>query len=122
MKLEVSGLRKIVQKEKNKKKTSFKQVKKATSPKHKTVLRTSLNTIDLRGMRVEESMTAAWKFIDSAVLNSEDYVIILHGHGTAAIKESIRQSLSEDKSYDLSYRPGFNEEGGDAVTVVYFKK
>ena len=56
-------------------------------------LRHAANTIDLRGMRVEEGVEATEAGFDRAVRQHLEIMFILHGHGTGAMKQAIRQWL-----------------------------
>lgn len=80
-------------------------------------IRTSSNTIDLRGKRVEEAMFLVDKFLDDCLVSSTSPVMIIHGHGTGAIKEAVRGHLKSSR-FSKSFRPGEMYEGGDGVTVV----
>lgn len=82
------------------------------------VIRTSTNSIDLRGYTIDEALRVLWQFIDNAILRGESALIIIHGHGTDSLKKAIRYALSKEQNYNLKYRPGFTEEGGDGVTIV----
>lgn len=75
------------------------------------------NRIDLRGMRVEESIEAVELFLDRLVQRNEPVAFILHGHGTGALKKAIREWLPR---FPLAqrWRPGEEGEGGDAYTLV----
>jgi DNA mismatch repair protein MutS2 len=83
-------------------------------------VRTSSNTLDLRGQRVEEALQNLESFIDSAFLERTSPVMVIHGHGTGAVRNAVRKFLSESP-YGASFRAGENYEGGDGVTVVQFK-
>lgn len=83
-------------------------------------VRTSSNTLDLRGQRVEEALQNLESFIDSAFLERTSPVMIIHGHGTGKVRAAVRKFLT-DSPYNASFRPGENYEGGDGVTVVQFK-
>ncbi len=82
-------------------------------------VRTQANTVDLRGQRVEEAIANLERFIDSCVLAGTSPVMIIHGHGTGAVRQATRSYL-EGVAHGNSYRPGETYEGGDGVTIVEF--
>lgn len=75
--------------------------------------------IDLRGMRVDEALQAVTYFIDDAIQFNAGRVRILHGTGTGALRESIRQYLAS-----VGAVRHFADEdvrfGGAGITVVEF--
>lgn len=73
--------------------------------------------IDLRGMRATEALEATQDFIDEAIMLGFSEVRILHGKGTGALKEEIRQYL---RTVDLvkSAKDEHEELGGAGITVV----
>jgi DNA mismatch repair protein MutS2 len=73
--------------------------------------------IDLRGMRVEDALDAVEQYLDQALLGLRAEVRIIHGHGTGALKQAIRQWLS-GRPWVAGHRPGGRGEGGDGATVV----
>ena len=73
--------------------------------------------VDVRGLRAEEAVREVEAFLDQAFRNGDPGVLVLHGHGTGALKQAIRDYL-EDSPYVRMYRPGESHEGGDGVTVV----
>ena len=75
------------------------------------------NTLDLRGFRVEEALDELEAYLDKASLYNLTPVFIIHGHGTGALKQSVRDFLTTSP-YVCKYRPGENAEGGDGVSVV----
>lgn len=81
---------------------------------------TSLNTIDLRGKRVDEAIDRLEEFLDSCTVSHISPVMVIHGHGTGAVKSATRSYL-QDSRYCRSFRPGELFEGGDGVTVVDLK-
>jgi DNA mismatch repair protein MutS2 len=85
----------------------------ATAP-----IRTSDNTCDLKGLRVDDALTMATAFMDRALNDGRGVVFLVHGHGTGAIRESLRKELGVSR-YVERFRPGESAEGGDAVTVVW---
>jgi len=73
--------------------------------------------VDVRGLRADEAVREVESFLDQAFRNGDPGVLILHGHGTGALKQAVRDYL-EDSPYVRMYRPGESHEGGDGVTVV----
>jgi DNA mismatch repair protein MutS2 len=82
-------------------------------------VRTAANTLDLRGMRVEEAIVAVEDFLDGLTLTEHGCGYLLHGHGTGALKSALRQWLPGNR-YGKKWRTGGPDEGGDAFTVVIF--
>jgi DNA mismatch repair protein MutS2 len=76
--------------------------------------------IDVRGLRAEEAVARVEQFLDRAFADGQETVSILHGHGTGALKQTIREYLDRS-AYVRMFRPGADEEGGDGVTVVAFR-
>lgn len=73
--------------------------------------------IDVRGMRVDEALQAVTYFIDDAIQFSAGEVRILHGTGTGALRQSIRQYLNTVSGV-ASYRDEHVQFGGAGITVV----
>ena len=84
----------------------------------KLVIQSHLNTLDLRGMDSEEALKATWIFFDRSLMRGEEFIILLHGHGEGILKQRIRDALKAECPYDISFRAGYEQEGGDGVTVV----
>jgi len=80
-------------------------------------VRTQANTLDLRGKRVDEALGLLEQFVDECALNRVSPFMVIHGHGTGAIKSVVREYLSTMR-YPGQFRPGEIYEGGDGVTVV----
>ena len=74
-------------------------------------------TLDLRGYRAEEALDEVEAYLDKASLVNLSPVYIIHGHGTGALKQVIRDYLNTSP-YVAKYRSGENSEGGDGVSVV----
>ena len=76
--------------------------------------------IDIRGMRVNDAMTAIAYFIDDAILCEQSQVRILHGTGTGALREITRQYLSTIDGIK-KYHDEHVQFGGAGITVVKLK-
>lgn len=83
------------------------------------VLTLACPTIDVRGERTEDALRRVAQFLDRCTRSGDAAAIIIHGHGTGALKRDLRQAL-KSSPYPKSFRPGDSTEGGDGVTVVVF--
>lgn len=75
------------------------------------------NRLDIRGMRAEDAIDFLDKQFDMASLRNLREIIVVHGHGTGALKSAVRNYLSSSP-YVAKFRPGGDGEGGDGVSVV----
>lgn len=73
--------------------------------------------IDVRGMRVDEAVQAVTYFIDDAIQFSAQRVRILHGTGTGALRQYLRQYLSTVPGV-RSFHDEDVRFGGAGITVV----
>lgn len=73
--------------------------------------------IDVRGMRGDEAINAVTYFIDDAILVGMGRVRILHGTGTGALRQLIRQYLSTVPNV-IGYKDEHVQFGGAGITVV----
>lgn len=92
------------------------QLKKAAQAAPAEVEATNFRC-DVRGMRADDALAEVESFLDRGMRSGEEAALIIHGHGTGALKQAIRDFLSASP-YIRMYRPGENHEGGDGVTVV----
>jgi len=83
----------------------------------KPFMRSDRNTIDCRGMRVDEAVSEVDRSLDEAFLREEPLVMIIHGMGTSALRNAIREYLKTCR-YCRRFRSGEMGEGGDGVTMV----
>ncbi|CAM3350100.1 endonuclease MutS2 [Corallococcus soli] len=72
---------------------------------------------DVRGMRADDALSELERFLDQGMRRGEEAALIIHGHGTGALKQTIRDHLAASP-YIRMFRPGEGHEGGDGVTVV----
>lgn len=73
--------------------------------------------IDVRGMRVEEAVQAITYFIDDAIQFNAKQVRILHGTGTGALRQYLRQYLDTVAGVKR-YRDEHVQFGGAGITIV----
>ncbi len=73
--------------------------------------------IDIRGQRAEEALANIQAFIDEAIMVNANELRILHGKGTGALKETIRNLLKSDPAVK-SFRDEHVDFGGAGITVV----
>ena len=73
--------------------------------------------IDVRGMRADEAVQAVTYFIDDAIQFSYKTLRILHGTGTGALREAIRQYLNTVAGVK-NYHDEHVQLGGAGITVV----
>ncbi len=80
--------------------------------------RTSVNTCDLRGLRVEQGLDQIDSFIDRMLQAEERAAFFLHGHGTGAMKDAVREYIGTSP-HVARWEPAAPEDGGDALTVCW---
>lgn len=73
--------------------------------------------IDVRGMRADEAIQAVTYFIDDAIQFNQKEVRILHGTGTGALRQAIRQYLDTVPGV-AGYHDEHVQFGGAGITVV----
>jgi DNA mismatch repair protein MutS2 len=83
--------------------------------------RSAERRLDVRGLRVEELLREVERFLDRLYSEGERDCLVLHGHGTGALKQALREALSASP-YVGTFRPGDRHEGGDAVTVITLRR
>lgn len=101
-------------------KSISKRTNERVRPSEKTMdafIRTSSNTLDLRGERVDAALAKLERFLDTLSVEGISPAMIIHGHGTGAVKSASRDFLSTCR-YITNFRPGELYEGGDGVTIV----
>nr|WP_313887278.1 endonuclease MutS2 [Nodosilinea sp. FACHB-141] len=77
-------------------------------------IRTSRNTIDLRGMRVAESEAV----LEEAIAQGSGALWIIHGHGTGKLKAGVHEYLKRHPQIQR-FEPAAQADGGTGVTVAY---
>jgi DNA mismatch repair protein MutS2 len=82
-----------------------------------SVLPTSENALDVRGLRLDDALDQAERFFDVCLMKHVSPVILIHGHGTGRLKAGLRERLRTSR-YVAALRPGDASEGRDGVTVL----
>ncbi len=75
--------------------------------------------LDMRGWRVEAALAELDTYLNDAVLAGLAAVRIVHGKGTGALRQAVREQLAHHPLVK-SYTSAPPQEGGDGVTVVRF--
>jgi DNA mismatch repair protein MutS2 len=75
------------------------------------------SSLDLRGARVDEALESLDRYLDDAAVAGLGSVTIIHGLGTGALRDAVRQ-VTAGHPLVRSARPGERGEGGDGATVV----
>jgi DNA mismatch repair protein MutS2 len=75
------------------------------------------STLDLRGFRAEDAVQALDKYLDDATLAGLARVTVVHGKGTGALRQVVREHLSRHPEV-TSFRLGADAEGGSGATIV----
>jgi len=83
--------------------------------------RHSDNTVDVRGMRADDAVGMVESFIDRLYGGSQRAGFVLHGHGTGALRNTIREHLQNALAHVTHHRPGTRDEGGEAVTAFFLQ-
>ncbi|MGE5593652.1 MAG: endonuclease MutS2 [Betaproteobacteria bacterium] len=73
--------------------------------------------LDLRGLTVEEALAEVDKYLDDACLAGLPRARIIHGKGTGALRQAVRDFV-RTHPHVKGFEPGGPAEGGDGVTVV----
>ena len=79
--------------------------------------RTVASSLDLRGATVQEALEVLDRYLDDASLAGLEQVTVIHGMGTGALRDSVREH-SSGHPLVKSWRPGGRGEGGDGATIV----
>lgn len=104
----------------SKKESRYQHLGKSTSSNVRETKLNFKNDIDVRGMRVDEALQAITYYIDDAIMIGVSSVRILHGTGTGALRQTIRQYLSTVPQVG-KYHDEHIQFGGVGITIVEFE-
>lgn len=77
-------------------------------------------SLDLRGERYEQALYRLRQYLDAALLSNHPMVTIIHGKGTGALRQGVKEVLAKHPQVDrFEYSPA--NAGGNGSTIVYFK-
>ncbi len=78
------------------------------------------NELNLRGLTVEEALLAVDDYLTEAQATATTPVRLLHGKGTGALRNALRESLRRDRRV-AHFHDALPYEGGHGVTVVHLR-
>ncbi|WP_414624443.1 endonuclease MutS2 [Calothrix sp. CCY 0018] len=81
------------------------------------LIRTSRNTVDLRGRRVADSEL----ILDKAISEVDRAIWIIHGHGTGKLRQGVHVFLKQHPRIS-NYEAAPQNDGGTGVTIAYIKQ
>ncbi len=90
---------------------------KGTATRTKAKVNVELN---LRGLTVEEALMLVDDYLEEAKATATTPVRLLHGKGTGALRNALRDALKRDKRVD-NFHDAIPYEGGHGVTVVHLR-
>ena len=83
------------------------------------------HTLDIRGMRADEALEAFIAYLDDAIMVNAGTITILHGTGTGALKQVVRDHLAERNKAlrkrhagEIVYHDGDPDRGGAGLTII----
>ncbi len=80
------------------------------------LIRTSKNTVDLRGRRVADAELV----LDKAISEAARAIWIIHGHGTGKLRQGVHAFLKQHPRIS-NYEAAPQNDGGTGVTIAYVK-
>jgi len=75
------------------------------------------SSLDLRGARVEEALSALERYLEDGSLAGLERVTVIHGLGTGALRDAVRTTAAAHPLVK-AVRAGERGEGGDGATIV----
>ncbi|MBH8552760.1 endonuclease MutS2 [Nostocaceae cyanobacterium CENA357] len=85
-------------------------------PQPAPAIRTSQNTVDLRGKRVAD----AEFILDKAISEATGPIWIIHGHGTGKLRQGVHAFLQQHSRIN-HYEAAEQADGGSGVTIAHIK-
>ncbi len=79
------------------------------------------NEIDVRGNIGDDAWFIIDRYLEDAILAGHEFVSVIHGKGTGALRAALWQFFRQDKARIKSFRPGRYGEGDLGVTILELK-
>lgn len=76
-----------------------------------------MGTVNVRGMRADDAVREVEASLDGAFAEGRSELLVVHGHGTGALKATLRRWLDESR-YVATWKPAEPSEGGDGATRI----
>lgn len=76
--------------------------------------------LDIRGLRADDALQEVMNYVDDAIMVGASQVRILHGTGTGALKQIVRDYLRMQKRV-VSFHDGDPDRGGPGITIIEFE-
>jgi DNA mismatch repair protein MutS2 len=76
--------------------------------------------LDLRGLRRDEALERLEQYLEDAALVGLSQARIVHGKGTGAIRQAVRETL-RGSQYVARFAPEPDSSGGDGATQLWLK-
>ncbi len=76
--------------------------------------------LDLRGLRRDEALERLEQYLEDASLTGMPEARIVHGKGTGAIRQAVRDTLRRSQ-FVSRFAPEPDASGGDGATQVWFR-
>lgn len=114
-----AGILKLVIEYSDVKKLEEKKVNNFTKA-HQVKRSNSSSKIDLRGKMIDDAIHELESYLDKAMLTGYNYVQVVHGKGTGALRKGIQKYL-KTSNYVAEFRDADQNEGGLGCTIVQLK-
>jgi DNA mismatch repair protein MutS2 len=76
--------------------------------------------LDLRGLRRADALEKLETYLEDAALSGMEHGRIVHGKGTGAIRQAVRETLRGNR-WVARFAPEPDAHGGDGATLVWFR-
>ncbi len=78
--------------------------------------------LDVRGLRSDEAEASVRRYLDQALLQGRDAFTIIHGKGTGALRQVVKDTLQRHEPQITDFYLAPEGQGGDGATIVTLKR